>query len=1366
MSAFRALKPICVPLMALPRLAPGPSSSRALELLQRLHKALKEVQHPEQAFTPSLLGYVVFPLTHLLGRNSPVGQDTQSQGTITGMPDRVLECLLDCLTFLVQRWTSTSQGMDVKLWDQLWTFAALILGGPISVGPQASSQPPPSRSEETLVACVDLLEALLRGVYSGGLGAANDTLRIDAAKDTRRLHPTNAMVDSVFPTSLQQTGTRSLLPLLFHTISSFIALIHPSSTALVSQTAQTRALVALDGIITTWFCQPDRARVLASIMPGLISALVKLVVGPSATSSGPEERPGTRAWQSGWNEWADTTTGGVATTLTSAQRGQAGRKQKSNPSISSTTASASLTLLVHTLVLTLSDSVLEHPSVAGDGAALPRDAHGLEDLMRCVSVVDTDADAVDDTEVDLDPETTVIGSPSARSAGSFSTTATLISRVPSSAVENVPFPRLTASYLAFTRTQVSYALTALLPPLTTHHSAVVRVQVVRACHELLDSCFRSLSTGEAGRDSGVVELLVVTLLRLAFPPAEPLPSVYMAARWAVRNALAPGAVGNDDNDDDNDRRYERAARVQQLKHVVQTIAEHELAAFPARVKGSNERPLKVGLDVICALASLAQDEPDSDNEEENGYAGDEAGNGKEETAVVAATLRNCFARILGPHGGIERWSWPLLVALELGKPVDLDIHGSSASGNTRGMERAWDLARIEGGLPGSLQIENGADALPQNGSVDPVVPFPDMRLRNVESREMNIRIACMFEAIGRAAGVAGLTTVDHLMGVAQRIKRRRNGGPVADAAVASSALWLVGRVVDGLAAGYEPAVAESVSRGVDEPKRVRKAARKIIDLIVQFDEDEEEFSNANATANDDEQNPTASGETAVIVEQRKGLGTISKLLDDSKRTPTRATEQAQALHAAMHRELVVCLNLRLLATCAKILSTLFKRHLISTLYLILSHLGSPHALVRRHAEISLGHIAYHTGYASPRNLILDNVDYVINIVSQRMTYKRLDPLAPMVLISMIKLVGEPIVPLVQDIIADIFDALDDFHGYTLLSSTILAVMDTLMKAMANEVQYAEYKPKRSTSARMRPGPEPMADFAKFTAWYEERASKARQTVDEMLDKAPKEPWGQAAGSKNEDPTEAPDNTSAEQEIPPTRSQEVCIQMMQKSIYFLTHANSFLTARVLSLFASGVPVLVTQERESDVLPLIHSAWPYVLNRLKDESSPYVRREAAALIESLAKWTGDFMSRRILDDAWPIFRDLLATQKRHDDQSALARRGGTRGTTSPYTVSHRLYVSMIQAMTYIVQEVPIADDLFWEIVVAFQPFLDSRVHEELGAAAVKLYRCMAERDQDAVWLALHSTMGTVVAGQCLPVYLREPGLGISVRAGLVV
>jgi hypothetical protein len=48
------------------------------------------------------------------------------------------------------------------------------------------------------------------------------------------------------------------------------------------------------------------------------------------------------------------------------------------------------------------------------------------------------------------------------------------------------------------------------------------------------------------------------------------------------------------------------------------------------------------------------------------------------------------------------------------------------------------------------------------------------------------------------------------------------------------------------------------------------------------------------------------------------------------------------------------------------------------------------------------------------------------------------------------------------------------------------------------------------------------------------------------------------------------------------------------------------------------------------------------------------------------------------------------------------------------SSSLYLSVIHAMHLVTEKVPIADDLFWEIVLALRPFLDARVHPELAGA----------------------------------------------------
>jgi hypothetical protein len=72
--------------------------------------------------------------------------------------------------------------------------------------------------------------------------------------------------------------------------------------------------------------------------------------------------------------------------------------------------------------------------------------------------------------------------------------------------------------------------------------------------------------------------------------------------------------------------------------------------------------------------------------------------------------------------------------------------------------------------------------------------------------------------------------------------------------------------------------------------------------------------------------------------------------------------------------------------------------------------------------------------------------------------------------------------------------------------------------------------------------------------------------------------------------------------------------------------------------------------------------------------------------------------------------------------------------------------------------------WEMILAFLPFLDSGMHEDIQHSAVDLYRQMAVRDEDAVWLALRGAQGTIADG--VTTYLRQPGLDIAKNAVLVL
>jgi hypothetical protein len=160
----------------------------------------------------------------------------------------------------------------------------------------------------------------------------------------------------------------------------------------------------------------------------------------------------------------------------------------------------------------------------------------------------------------------------------------------------------------------------------------------------------------------------------------------------------------------------------------------------------------------------------------------------------------------------------------------------------------------------------------------------------------------------------------------------------------------------------------------------------------------------------------------------------------------------------------------------------------------------------------------------------------------------------------------------------------------------------------------------------------------------------------------------------------------------------------------------------------------------LLPSIHQAWPFVLNRLGDPES-FVVSAAAGLVESLAASVGDFMYRRVWDDIWPRFRTLLAKLDAGDKSSALARRGfvGAIGTESAYTHSHRLYRSILKTMIASVKDVQGQDSSLWEVMLAFRRFLNKWGHEELQMYAKELYIELARNNADAVWLVLEGTTG---------------------------
>ncbi|KAK0505667.1 armadillo-type protein [Armillaria luteobubalina] len=680
--------------------------------------------------------------------------------------------------------------------------------------------------------------------------------------------------------------------------------------------------------------------------------------------------------------------------------------------------------------------------------------------------------------------------------------------------------------------------------------------------------------------------------------------------------------------------------------------------------------------------------------------------GKEGQTLSQNPISTELGRLLGPTGSVEKWGWNLLSVMEFVDPPITITKTSSAL----------------------LMLEHDSE---QNQWV----AFPDMIFRNISLRSTYDALVKMFHVLGQAAGDGCLFTIEWFVSVGQSGTGSRS----------VAALWCACRLLEG-AARISLSSSSLESPKYATSKRLDKLARSLARSTSQI------WDRADVDAIEEGPGSHDQEEVQDEVQHRQGVIPINETLhilqSYSPATKPRAVSQP-TLHRAM--------LLQLLSITSGILQARFAALFIQTLYPVLHSLVSPNSHLSSTALAALNYITTNTSYASPANLLLSNFDYVLDSVSRRLTRRWLDVEATKVLVVMIQLVGDGVVEKAGDVVEECFDRLDEYHGYEVLVEGLIEVLSEVMKVIKmEEVDVAKHEQKKRG---LRDDREP---FNNFFDWFERRNDLPVEEEDVDYGPAPREAWGDQKGKgvEGQEEVEAAPAAAADstEDPPPTPTQALTKHIVSRSLYFLTHQSPIIRARILTLLASSVAVLP----ESALLPSVHSAWPFILNRLSDTES-FVVSAAASLVEALATHVGAFMHRRIWDDIWPRFRTMLEKLDVADASSALSRRRyGAVGTESAYTHSHRIYRCLLKTMTASMRGVDPKDTSVWEVTLAFRRFLDSRAHEELQSCARELYIAVGCNNADAVWLALQSTHADVLPTMN---FLRMPKWDIENNVVLV-
>lgn len=452
-----------------------------------------------------------------------------------------------------------------------------------------------------------------------------------------------------------------------------------------------------------------------------------------------------------------------------------------------------------------------------------------------------------------------------------------------------------------------------------------------------------------------------------------------------------------------------------------------------------------------------------------------------------------------------------------------------------------------------------------------------------------------------------------------------------------------------------------------------------------------------------------------------------------------------------------CLALESLSLIAQAQKESFRGDLVDSLYPVVHLLGASSRDVQNHAIIALNNIAHSCAYPSAKDLLLDNVDYMVNAVALKLNTFDLSPQAPVVLGMMVKLAGASLVPYLDDMVVSIFSALDAFHGYEGLCEALFGVLGEIVEESAKAGELAtvtargegvdEGRERKRKRRKLLTGEE-LIEGLKFNADKDRPRIEPLEDIDgEVEDENkkgdfPREPWGKGKKREKEpfgeEDEEGPPQPQ-DQVIKPTKSYELVQRITRLSQHYLTHDSPTLRMKLLRLVNTASTLLAGNEDE--FLPLVNDVWPVVLGRLFDDESQVVV-VAADAIAQLAEACGGFLSSRI-NESWAGIKKVYAKAYR-ELQKERRMKTGNLGVYSP---NYRIWDALCRLLTSIVGNVSVDGEVIDEVC------------EVVGATVLlernDLRSALEGANADAVWLEVQSwrSANGDSAGRCREVPVME-------------
>ena len=386
--------------------------------------------------------------------------------------------------------------------------------------------------------------------------------------------------------------------------------------------------------------------------------------------------------------------------------------------------------------------------------------------------------------------------------------------------------------------------------------------------------------------------------------------------------------------------------------------------------------------------------------------------------------------------------------------------------------------------------------------------------------------------------------------------------------------------------------------------------------------------------------------------------------------------------------LLNCFLMEGLGIFAEILKEDFKIYLMKILLILFIKLADKNQLISNYSWTSLNRICYHLNYANIRELIKENSDYLLDKISIQLKFSLFYSETLKALKSLFIYSDAHLLTFVYDLSSDILNCLDFLH-----SDHLFPLVETLKYLI-----FSLYRLQCEF-------PEAFVQISKNNGQSEnENESDPENELEEFS-------TGKLVTKQAPKPIQA------------------VLDILNKIQHFLPNKQRKIKILCLDIVYVGI-IILRKDYINKLLPLIHTMWGPLVNRLNESEDVAVFIKVLQVIKIASYYCQDFLRDKVITNVWPFIKAKLK------ENFAKFYQPKIKDTIQlQHQSQYKIQISILNCLFYFINYVDrIPTEIIYDIVQETSIYLIDKQPTDFQDCGIQIFKGLIKQNPDAMWLIL--------------------------------